>query len=188
MDEQAARFADAARYFGSVVSELRDDQWAAPTPCPDWNVRDLVNHVTVEQLWALPLLAGKSVADVGDSLDGDQLGTDPKAAWAAAVSRSTAAFSAPGALARTVHLSYGDDSARNYCDQMTLDALVHGWDLARGAGIDDTLPADLLAWAWHFCESVHEQLTGSGLFGVPAPVAAGSDEQTRLLALLGRRR
>src|SRR5438876_32425 len=70
--------------FSARVSQIRDDQWEAGTPDTEWNVRDLVNHVLAENLWAPPLLAGSTISDVGDRFDGDVLGPDPKGSWLAA--------------------------------------------------------------------------------------------------------
>ena len=54
-----------------------EDQWGAPTPCADWDVRELVNHVAGEDLWTAPLLEGSTIEEVGDRFDGDLLGDDP---------------------------------------------------------------------------------------------------------------
>ena len=40
-------------------------------------MRDLVNHVVGEDRWTVPLVEGRTIADVGSSLDGDLLGDDP---------------------------------------------------------------------------------------------------------------
>ena len=117
--------------FGRRVHAVRPDQWGCPTPCDKWEVRNLVSHLVTEQLWVPPLVTeGLTVADVGDRLDGDPLGADPVAAWDAASSAALAAFAAPGALERTVHLSYGDRPAGEYAREMLFDLVVHSWDLA----------------------------------------------------------
>src|SRR5919106_5970907 len=88
----------AVEEFGRRVREVDDDQWTASTPCTDWDVRALVNHVAGENLWTAPLLAGKTIEDVGDSLDGDLLGEDPKTVWDESAREATAAAAGPGAL------------------------------------------------------------------------------------------
>lgn len=126
--------AEALASFGRRAHLVAANQWSAPTPCSDWTVRDLVNHLTAEQLWVPELLTGSTVAEVGGRLDGDVLGEDPAGAWSTAAARAREAFTVPGALELTVHLSYGDRSALAYCAEMTVDATVHTWDLARATG------------------------------------------------------
>ena len=173
--------------FEARLGAVRPDQWTAPTPCDDWDVRALVNHVTGEQLWAPHLVAGETPEQVGDRYDGDVLGDDPLVTWREAAPASVEAFAAPDALERTVHLSYGDESCREYLTQMLTDAAVHGWDLARATGGDETIDpeaVDLLLAHWTERE---DMVRGSGIFGDAVPVANDADAQIRLLALLGRR-
>ena len=183
-----ARFEAATDTFDEKVHQVPDERWSDPTPCVDWDVRALVNHVVGEQRWVVPLMAGSTVSDVGSQLDGDLLGADPCAAWHHACGPAHDAFAAPGALESTVHLSYGDEHATAYCEQLTFDALVHAWDLARGAGLDDQLPPHLVEWGISWATSNAPLLTGSGLFGQPQPVSSDADPQARLLALVGRTR
>lgn len=185
-DPDAARFERAATMFREQVSLVGDDQWSAATPCSEWDVRALVNHVVVEMLWAPPLLAGRTIAEVGDSFDGDQLGTDPAASCDRATHGAIEAFTVDGALAGQVHLSYGDESAVGYCTQMTLDALIHGWDLATAVGADATMPEELTQWAVAAVEPMQDMLSASGMFGSPLAIDADAGTQARLLAMLGR--
>ena len=59
------------------MSCVTEDQWEDPTPCADWSVRDLVNHVAGEDRWTVPLLEGQRIEQVGSRFEGDGLGTDP---------------------------------------------------------------------------------------------------------------
>ncbi len=54
------------------------EQWGATTPCLEWDVRALVNHVVGEDLWTEPLVRGATIQEVGDRFDGDLLGSDPR--------------------------------------------------------------------------------------------------------------
>ncbi|MDK0523238.1 TIGR03086 family metal-binding protein [Streptomyces sp. ML-6] len=187
-DEILERHGEALRLFTDRVHAVRDDQWSAPTPCTEWTVRDLVAHLTAEQLWVPSLVTeGRTVAEVGDAFDGDVLGDDPVAAWDRAAAGAREAFAAPGALERTVNLSYGDTPADAYCAQMVTDAVVHAWDLSRAIGADERLPALLVEFARREVGPYAKDLSGSGLFAPPVATPADADPQTALLALLGRR-
>jgi len=52
--------------FDRLVRAVPADRWDSPTPCAEWSVRDLVEHLVTEQLWVPPLLAGQTIAEVGD--------------------------------------------------------------------------------------------------------------------------
>ena len=173
--------------FDRRVRAVRLGQWQEPTPCAEWDVRALVDHVVTEQLWAPLLLGGATIDDVGERFDGDQLGDDPVAAWASAAAAAWEAFAAPGALRGHVELSYGRRLADGYCQEMTLDLAVHAWDLARGIGTDERLDEELTQEVLAFIEPQVEQLAGTGMFAPPVAVGDDADTQTRLLALLGRR-
>ncbi|HEY2762500.1 MAG TPA: TIGR03086 family metal-binding protein [Pseudonocardiaceae bacterium] len=186
-DMTLSRYATALAEFGHRVQAVRPGQWYDPTPCTEWDVRALVNHLVTEQLWAPLLLDGATLGDVGDRFDGDQLGDDPVATWRTAAAAARDAFSAPGALRRHVELSYGRRPADGYCREMTLDLTVHAWDLARAIGAEEHLDQGLVRDVLAFVTPQAGQLAGTGLFAAPIEVSDDADIQTRLLALLGRR-
>jgi uncharacterized protein (TIGR03086 family) len=175
-----------ARRFTELVEQV-GNAWGAPTPATEWDVRALVNHVTVEQLWAPPLMAGATIADVGDRFDGDVLGDDPVACWHRAIVAASEAFGAPGALACTVHLSFGDTPAEEYVWQMVADLHLHGWDLATALGADDRIDPDAATTLLAVLSGQEEMLRASGMFGDHLAVDDDADDQVRLLALVGRR-
>lgn len=178
----------ATRQFDNRVRLVRDTQWENATPCTEWTVRDLVTHLVYEQLWVPDLLAGKTVAEVGDTYDGDVLGNDPVAAWEAAATAAAAAWNQPGALERSVQLSYGTVPATEYLWQLVVDLTVHAWDLARGIDVDDEMPNDLASTVVEIVREHRDELTESGLMGTPLDTSACTDDLTELLAILGRAR
>ncbi|MER6364319.1 TIGR03086 family metal-binding protein [Kitasatospora sp. NPDC001527] len=185
-ERKGTPYPEALAAFTERVRLVTPDQWDAPTPCADWTVRDLVNHLTGEQLWVPELLMGATIAEVGGRFDGDVLGDDPVGAWSAAADAARGAFAVPGAADLTVHLSFGDVSGQYYLDQLTADAVVHTWDLAEGTGRLTRLPEGLVDFALAEYTG-YGDLSGSGLFDPPLPVAEDADAQTRMLALTGRR-
>ncbi|WP_410627380.1 TIGR03086 family metal-binding protein [Amycolatopsis sp. cmx-8-4] len=177
----------AIRAFGDAVHAAGDDGWGRRTPCTEWTVRDLVNHLVAEQLWAPSLLAGATLDDVGDRFDGDVLGEDPAEAWDAAAEGAREAFLDDGVLERTVHLSYGLVPAREYGWQMTIDAAVHSWDLATALGLPSPVTEPLAERLIDVVRPWVDEWQGLGLFDPPVAVHRGAGSTARLVGLLGRR-
>lgn len=176
------------RTVAEFVSRLDavGDQWAAPTPCPAWDVRALVNHVVGEDLWTVPLMDGATMEEVGDRFEGDVLGADPVATARSAAEAATGAAARAVAAGRAVHLSFGDTPAQEYAYQLAADHLVHGWDLAAATGgdrvFDPELVAALAAW---FAE--REDLYRAGGVIAERPTGAPvSSPQDGLLVAFGR--
>jgi uncharacterized protein (TIGR03086 family) len=176
----------AAGRIGHLVHAVRADQWTLPTPCAEWDVRALVGHVVTENLWVPPLFEGLTVADVGSRLDGDPLGADARSAWDGSAAAATAAISADGAMDRVVHLSFGDVPGHEYVTQLVADLVIHGWDLARAIGQDETLDPELVALCASWFSGIAEQARQAGIVGPALPVSETADAQTRLLADFGR--
>jgi uncharacterized protein (TIGR03086 family) len=168
----------------SRLETVEADAWGLPTPCRDWTVRDLVNHVVGEDLWTAPLLVGATIEDIGDRLDGDLVGDDPIAAGraSAAAARSSVAEHLP--RGGTVHLSYGEERAEEYVMQLAADHLVHAWDLAAAVGGDRVLDPEAVAGvsAWFVNRAVLYR--DAGLVG--EHVDRGREPQALLLGCFGR--
>lgn len=164
------------------VRAVGPDQWAAPTPCADWDVRALVNHVVGEDLWAAELVRGATIDEVGDRLDGDLLGEDPVATAVDAAARATGVV-AEAAPAK-VHLSYGDEDLDEYLMQLSADHLVHGWDLAAATGGATDLDPDTVARVGAWFAEREERYRSAGIIG--DRTSAGGDPQSDLLAGFGR--
>ncbi|MEV4631594.1 TIGR03086 family metal-binding protein [Micromonospora sp. NPDC049523] len=172
--------------FTDRVTQVGYDQWALPTPCGDWDVRTLVNHVVTEDRWTVPLLAGATIEQVGDQFDGDLLGDDPAGAAQDAAAAAERGASEPGALDRTVHLSFGDTPASEYLHQLLAEHLVHGWDLAVAIGVEPKLDAEAVhECARWFTEQVGMYRQG-GLVAAAVHVPENASEQDRLVAAFGR--
>lgn len=175
----------AVERFTRTVRAIPADRWNDPTPCSEWSVRDVLNHMTGEHRWVPHLLRGETLEQVGDRYDGDNLGADPLTAWEAAAQASVRAWTALASDEVPVHLSFGLVPAGLYASQMMVDLTVHCWDIARGAGLDERLDEEAVATVLTFLEPQRGELAASGFFG--APVDTGSaDAQDRLLALSGR--
>ncbi len=187
MDEVGTLFLTALAVAEDRLGAVPAGAWARPTPCTDWDVRAVAAHVVDEARWVAPLLAGGTIDDIGPTLPKDPLGKDPAGAIADAGEAAEYALSVTD-LGERVHLSYGDVLAEDYLRQVTADLTVHSWDLSRGAGIAEELPAELVGPVLAYAEAHRDDLSPSSMFAGPQPVPADADDRTRLLALYGRRR
>jgi uncharacterized protein (TIGR03086 family) len=173
---------DGIDRFGALIDAVPRDRWDAPTPCTDWSVRDLVNHVTSEHLWAPHLLRGETLSQVGARYDGDVLGDDPAGAWRSAAEPSREAWQRADSEAN-VHVSSGLIPLVEYGEQMHLDLVVHGWDLARGAGLEYDIDDRTAEHALGYVTPHVGEWRGSFADPVETDSQAPAD---RLIAIVGR--
>lgn len=175
---------DAARIVTAMANGVLPEQWNNPSPCGEWTVRDVLNHLVGEHLWAPQLLAGATVEEVGDRFEGDLLGADPAGAWRRASSASMIAWAQADPQAR-VHSSMGLLPVEEYAHQMLLDLTVHGWDIAKGAGIPFTPIPQAVEDALNYATPRITYYSGTTMFAAPVPYE-GDHPIEALAALLGR--
>ncbi|MGH9232058.1 MAG: TIGR03086 family metal-binding protein [Acidimicrobiales bacterium] len=172
------------------VEAVRPAHLSNPTPCADWDVRALLNHVTGTLHLGAALLSD-SVPTVnmgpGELPDTDLLGDDPAKAYRLGVEALLAA-AAGDALERTHTTPLGAMPGAVLGGFTTLDILVHGWDLAKATGQDATLPTDVAETVLGFAR---QTLTGEDTrgtrIGPPVAVDADAGATARLVGYLGRR-
>ncbi|GAA2621171.1 TIGR03086 family metal-binding protein [Streptomyces axinellae] len=171
----------AARATAPVVRGITDEQLAAPTPCSEYDVRDLLNHL-LHVVIEFQKLAARRAADfktVPDRLTGEW-----RARFEEETDRLVAAWSVPDALEG---VSPGMGLPQRTVAYMALgDLAVHGWDLARATGQDYTPAEAAVAELVPVFEQLAPMARKGGVFGaeVPAPPGAGPFEI--LLAATGR--
>jgi uncharacterized protein (TIGR03086 family) len=175
----------AVEAFRALVHQIPAHAWASRTPCSDWDVRALVNHVVGEELWTVPLLEGQTIAEVGDRFDGDLLGLVAADVADGAAKGAVAAFEESGAAERTVALSIGATPASEYAMQLIADHAVHGWDLAVAIGAGAAIDGDILAVLTGWYADREDLYRGAGIVADRPPVPASS-VQDELLVAFGR--
>jgi len=166
------------------VEAVGPDQWEAPTPCDDWDVRTLVNHVVGEDVWTEPLMRGSTIEEVGGRFDGDLLGQDPHEAARSAADEATRVVAETLPTQGRVHLSYGEEDMAEYVSQLAADHLIHGWDLAAATGGDVDLDEELVAGVAAWFAEREEIYRAAGAIGARAE--GHGDAQSELLARFGR--
>jgi uncharacterized protein (TIGR03086 family) len=120
------------------------DDWARPTPCSEWNLRQLVNHVVGSDLRYAALLNGGNRQDFTrrweeETGSGPVVGDHPVEDWTNGAAVLDAAMRAPGAMDRVVDYPRGPLRGRDLLENRIVDITIHTWDLARAIEADDTL-------------------------------------------------
>lgn len=193
MTEQDA-FVIADEALAAVIDRIGDDQWTMPIPAwfltggaqGDRDLRAIVNYHAYDDAWVPDVLAGKTMAEVGDAFDGDLLGDDPRASFHAVVGRATAAARQLEDPDRVVHLSYGDFPAREYLKHVISFRGFRVYDIAKLIGADTKMPDDLVDVLYEMVVLDIEQWRAIGVFPPALEPPEGADRQTRLLCLSGR--
>jgi uncharacterized protein (TIGR03086 family) len=187
--EPAAAIQRVAQQTSQIVDGISPDQLSLPTPCAEWTVRDVINHITAGGIIFATCVEQGSMPDeaMGALVTGDNLGDDYRRAFRAAANRALAAFSTPGAAEKIVKLPFGEMPAGVALNLAVFDLMTHGADLAYATGqrIEDE---DLLQTALGVGQQmVGPELRAAGLFGPEQPAPAGASTMERLLAFAGRR-
>lgn len=166
------QLADALERTGRLIVGIRDDQWHDPTPCSEWDVRAVVDHL----IKGNATLVGALGAGDGETADYQEV-----------AARLLEAFRQPGALDRMVTVSAGTVPAAFALHLRLTEQLVHGWDIARATGQKTDFPEELAEEEFRFSERAVAQLPPDRKpFKPSRPAPENASTIDRLAALLGR--
>jgi uncharacterized protein (TIGR03086 family) len=164
----------------AVMRAVTTDQLTLPTPCTEWSVQDLIDHMTGSTAYLRAALAehppaSLAATDVTDFADG-----------ATAV---LSGLAEPGALERVCMSPLGFEWTISHAVMGTImDTLIHTWDLAAATGQSAALDPALVAMCVDtFLPEMPERGRESGLVGAAVTVPADAPAEVRLLAAMGRR-
>jgi uncharacterized protein (TIGR03086 family) len=172
-----------------IVQKIEPSQMGNATPCTEWSVRDVINHMVGGTTMFAECVENGSVADerLGELMGGDNVGDDPKGAFSAACKRAIATFGKPGAMDQTVKLPFGEMPAGVALNIGIMDVTTHMCDIAKATGqkVGDT---ELLEIALE----AGKQLIGPdfrvpGMFDAEQTAPEGASAEDKLLAFAGRK-
>ncbi|WP_326654033.1 MULTISPECIES: TIGR03086 family metal-binding protein [unclassified Streptomyces] len=191
MNAIADRYRRHADAFELRIAAVRPEQWADRSPCAAWNARDVVDHiVTMHQVMLRPVDRSPSPAP--------SVKDDPLGAFRAARADVEAVLDDPTLAGTDCDTPTGPMSVERHIDLVVSDDLVlHGWDLARATGQDETIPADDVARLWASTTAIPAELMqkyrtpgafgpGIEVFGPEVKVPEDASLQDRLLGFIGR--
>ena len=169
------------------MAAVGTDDWGRPSPCAEWDARDVVRHVVDMHLVMLRPYGREATA--GPTVD-----DDPLAAFRAARSEVEAILEDRGLATRRTESPAGTMAGADMVDQVaSADLVIHRWDLARATGQDDAIDPEELERMWPAFQQIPDVMRVPGAFGpgitVFGPVVdvpADASLQDRALGLVGR--
>jgi uncharacterized protein (TIGR03086 family) len=179
----------AAAHFEAVAALVTSDHLAKPTPCGDWTVQQLLNHVVGGNTMSAALIGGASREDAIALLTTAVVGDNLLGAVHESMRAQADAFADPAALEMTVQHPAMDMPGAQLLGFRVGDLLVHSWDLARAIGADETLDPEVVAVVATNIEPMRPFIGQVGMFGEgpSGTLDDNADAQTALLDLMGRR-
>jgi uncharacterized protein (TIGR03086 family) len=167
--------------FDAAVRTVTPDQWGAQTPCEQWTARDLMAHIVENHRGVIASVRGGE----SEPLGADE---DPRQAWENASRAIGEITRDQEAVAKEIDGPTGKMPAGQIIGQfVTMDVLVHTWDLARTVGADERLDEDSVRRAYEALKPMDAMIRQPYIFGPKLEPPPGADLQTEFLYFLGRR-
>jgi uncharacterized protein (TIGR03086 family) len=177
----ADRYRRLAEAMTDRIAAVPEDAWSRPSPCEGWTARDLVQHL-LDVHARFEQLVGRELADHPPVED------DPLGAWTAVRDQVQGDLDDPDRAAEEYQGRFGTSTFGASVDGFVcFDLVVHGWDLARATGQDDTIDPDEVVRIQGFADSMGDMMVANGVTTAPVEPAPDASAQDRLLNMLGRR-
>jgi uncharacterized protein (TIGR03086 family) len=180
----------AAKQMADLIEGVPDDLLGAPTPCREYTLGDLVDHIRQLTI-AFTAAAKKDTAGMTPGrAPGDAKNLDDD--WRTRIPRDLSALAEawrePAAWTGMT-MAGGIDLPGELAGIITLDELVvHGWDVARASGQDFDQDRESLEAVYGFVRQFSSagEEAREGMFGPEVAVPDDAPLLYRLLGLTGR--
>jgi uncharacterized protein (TIGR03086 family) len=168
----------------TTVDEISPMQMNDATPCSEFTVHDVLDHMIVLGASFSYWFRGEEAPDLKAPA---VYGWVPAAEFREVMTDLLAAVSAPGALERVVSTPMGDMPGDTFARLVAVDGLIHGWDLATATGRTFEVPADVIAAVDEFArQALDPDIRSTDQFHAPVTPIAGASPLERLVAFSGR--
>lgn len=162
-----------------LVARLDDADLTAPTPCDEFDVRQVLEHMIGGATMFAAAFRG---AAPGEPPAGDVIEAFPSA-----MAELGAAITSPGALERTIDAPFGKVPGETFARFVALDGLVHGWDIATATGQPYDPPADVVAAVDAFAhQAISDGMRDGATFKAAVEPPSNAAPIIRVAAFTGR--
>jgi len=171
-----------------IVARVRPHQLSLPTPCAEWDVRRLIEHLVEGNEMFTRAAVDPARAPAQAGADDPGPGDDPFEAYARSTEAVRRAWRQPGVLEREIYGPFGTLPGHVVVRMHFVDHLVHGWDVAKATGQDTTIDETLARAAYEeMTAALDPSSRRAGLpFGPEVPCPRDAPVHERLVAFLGR--
>jgi uncharacterized protein (TIGR03086 family) len=181
MTDVQNKYRQVASGFDAAVRASTPDKWEAQSPCEQWKARDVVAHVVGGHRRVVASVGGGESKPMGAD-------EDPRRAWEDSFRAIDEITGDPETLATEIDGPFGRMPVGQIIGQfMTMDLLVHTWDLARAVGADEHLDEDSVRHAYEGLRPMDAMIRQPNAFGPKLEPPPGADLQTEFLYFVGRR-
>jgi uncharacterized protein (TIGR03086 family) len=176
------RIEQATALASTKVAGVTSADMSKPTPCSEFDVRALLNHV----IGGLGMLTTAAEGGTAAVPQGDQFGADPAATYDERRGMLLTALRGPGVLDRNWEMPFGSMAGQMMASIAFMEHLTHAWDVSKATGQNSTLPADLVSECLELVTPMDTMLRMPGVCGPAVNVPEGASPQDKLIAFLGR--
>lgn len=167
-----------------LVDQLEPTDLERETPCREFDLADVIDHMMTLGGSFAYLFLGERPPVNSAGAPGDRV---PSAEFRRVMDDLFEAVQSPGALERTIDAPVGSMPGEAFARLVAFDGLVHGWDIARSAGLEYRLPDDVVAAVDEFARgAVTPAMRDGDTFADPTPPPPWATPVDRVAAFSGR--
>lgn len=172
----------AIGYALGVVAAVTPELLSRPTPCGDWDLRRLLEHLN-DALAALHEAADRGLVGLDPAVAG---AGDPVEAFCDRANRLRGAWTGAVRDDRVVVVAGLPLTAGVVAGTGAIEIAVHAWDVARACGQRRPIPHDLAADLLAICPLLVPATAYDPQFAARVSVPPSASPSDHLVALLGR--
>lgn len=169
-------------FAGAKVKGVDAQDMNKPTPCSEFDVRALLNHM----MGNLRMLTRAARDEKPERPQGEQFGSNPGEDYEEGRRELLEAISSPGVFDRDWQMPFATMSGQVMGTIAFMEHLTHGWDVAKATNQDTTMPPDLVADCMQVVQPMDELIRTPGVCGPRIPVPDSASTQDKFVAFLGR--
>ncbi len=172
-------FGEVVKNTRQIIANVRPDQLSVSTPCSEWDVKALIDHIVGGTMFFAGTLAGEEPGQ--PSGDGN-----PADIYQSGTAKVLEAAQKPGTMEKKYQTPFGEMSGGEFMFGAFMDNLVHGWDLAKATGQNTDLNEAHAQVCFQAFAPMMDGMRQGGAFGPEVSVPDNASIQHKMLGMMGR--